>query len=697
MKKHLLLLSLFVGAFTLSNAQSADQVRYCGHTQMQDKFFQHHPDCRHAAESANQQLEDETRVYGEERGGGQTVYIIPMVFHVIHNGGVENISDQQIYDAVAILNRDFRKLNADTTLIVDAFEGIASDIGIEFRLASLDPDGNCHPGINRIQSELTTEGGDQMKALSYWPRDSYMNIWVCADAGSGTGCYTFLPGNVSGNWGAATDGIVLRHDYTGSIGTGSISRSRTLTHETGHWLNLMHTWGPTNSPGDPNNCDFDDNVDDTPNTEGWTLCDLDGATCGSAIDNVQNYMEYSYCSRMFTEGQRTRMRTALLSSVADRNQLITEANLIETGVIDPALCIAQFNVEYAVGCVGQMFRFHDASYHGVIEWTWDFGDGTVITGTDPIALQDPIHIYETAGNFTVSMTVSNGSTVLTETWPNLITVFGYGQSTPPLEEGFENTWPNNNWALFNYNQDLTWEVTPSASYTGDKCLKLRNFSNTTSENMDELLSATYDMSAMDTIFLSYRWAYANKLTETEDRLRISVTGDCGDSWSVRRTMTGATNLPTGAATNTQFTPTLTSQWGSETLILTNQNWMTDAFRVKFEFTGRGGNNIFLDDINITSSDTTGNFVGINELNPTFVFGLYPNPAKESATLKYYANQREVTSIKMYNSLGELVEVIAQGELSVGEHIYTINRPAAGLYTVVFERNGNKATERLAFN
>ncbi len=116
MKKHLLLLSLFVGAFTLSNAQSADQVRYCGHTQMQDKFFQHRPDCRHSAEGANQQLEDETRIYGEERGGGQTVYIIPMVFHVIHNGGVENISDQQIYDAVAVLNRDFRKLNADTKL-----------------------------------------------------------------------------------------------------------------------------------------------------------------------------------------------------------------------------------------------------------------------------------------------------------------------------------------------------------------------------------------------------------------------------------------------------------------------------------------------------------------------------------------------------------------------------------------------------
>ncbi len=36
------------------------------------------------------------------------VYKIPIVFHVLHNNGVENISDEQIYDALAILNRDFR-------------------------------------------------------------------------------------------------------------------------------------------------------------------------------------------------------------------------------------------------------------------------------------------------------------------------------------------------------------------------------------------------------------------------------------------------------------------------------------------------------------------------------------------------------------------------------------------------------------
>jgi hypothetical protein len=41
------------------------------------------------------------------------VYIIPIVFHIINQGGTENISDAQVKDAVRILNEDYRKLNAN--------------------------------------------------------------------------------------------------------------------------------------------------------------------------------------------------------------------------------------------------------------------------------------------------------------------------------------------------------------------------------------------------------------------------------------------------------------------------------------------------------------------------------------------------------------------------------------------------------
>lgn len=681
-------------------SQSADDVRYCGQVGMTGKFLAHHPECRHEADVSESWLNDYTRHYTEdERGGDQTIYRIPVVFHIIHNNGPENISDQQVHDAMYILNRDFRMQNEDIEAVVPAFQGITADIGIEFVLASKDPNGQCHSGINRIQSPLTTEGGSDMKELSMWPRDMYMNVWVCADAGDGTAGYTYLPSTVNGNWGAQNDGIVLRHDYTGSIGTSSLFRSRTLTHEAGHWLNLSHTWGPTNSPGDEDNCGFDDMVDDTPNTVGYTSCNLNSASCGSELDNVQNYMEYSYCSRMFTQGQRLRMRAAITSPIAERNSLITQSNLVATGVINPQLCFCGFDTYNNSTCTGQAVQFFDRSYHGIVEWTWDFGDGTVFSGTDPEIYRNPVYTYTEPGVYNVSLTVSNGTSSLTSTVNAAMTVFELGGMEAPFEEGFEGAWPNSNWVINNRNGDFTYEITPSASYTGTKSLKLRNFSNNDQSNIDELLSSVYDMSAMDTIWLSYRWAYANRISggATEDRLRIQVSGDCGQTWNTRRTRIGTTTLPTANPTNAQFTPASTSQWGSETLLLDNQDWMTDGFRIRFEFTGEGGNNFYLEDINITASDTVTVLpVGVGEWDQDFVYAIYPNPSSSQSAIRYYSMQSERISVKLYNSVGQVVEVIADEIIPGGETIWTVERKPAGIYTVVFEKNGFRKAEKILF-
>ncbi len=681
------------------NAQTVDGVKYCGQVGRTAKFFEQHPHCVNESRIAQDQLEAEYAESMANRGGDMIIYTIPVVFHIIHNNGEENISDEQIFDALNILNRDFRKLNPDTASVVEAFEDIIADVGIEFRLASKDPFGNCHPGINRVQSELTTEGGSEMKALSVWPRDSYMNIWVCADAGEGAAGYTFLPATVNGGWGQLNDGIVLRHDYTGSIGTSSPFRSRTLTHEVGHWINLFHTWGPGNSPNEPENCDIDDLVEDTPNTIGFLSCNLSGASCGNEIDNVQNYMEYSYCSRMFTIGQALRMRAALTSPIAERNELITESNLIETGVINPELCSASFDIDMNSGCVGQEMQFFDVSYHGVTEWTWNFGDGTVITGSDPLIYKNPVHVYDTPGVYTVSLTVGNGTETLSATINNALTIFEEGLLESPLEEGFEATFPDNKWIIYNVNGGQTFEITPSAQFSGDKSLRLRNFSNQVAGSVDYFLSASYDMSAMDTVWLSYKWAYASKATEqTNDRLRIQVSGDCGTTWSTRRTRTGEATLATADPMNNQFTPTSTAQWNGETIIIADSIWMTDGFRIRFEFTGQGGNNFFIDDINLTSSDTVTQVIsGVSEVSPLFLYSVYPNPASENATLHYVSTQTESITVKLYNALGQMVGVIYDGQIGSGEYYWNIPRPAAGIYTVVFEKPGYRATEKVMFS
>ena len=174
------------------------------------------------------------------------VYIIPVVFHVIHQNGTENISDAQIQDEVRILNQDYRKLNPDITAVVSSFTSITADCEIEFRLAQKDPNGICTNGIDRIFSPLTNAADDNSK-LNPWPRNKYLNIWTVKTIGTaGVAGYAYLPGTA---FPTTADGVLILSDYIGSIGTGHASTSRALTHEIGHFLNLQHTWGNTNNPG----------------------------------------------------------------------------------------------------------------------------------------------------------------------------------------------------------------------------------------------------------------------------------------------------------------------------------------------------------------------------------------------------------------------------------------------------------------
>jgi len=664
---------------------------FCGQSAARERLFAKHPHAQAACENDTRELERFTQTMEAQRGGSNQLYIIPVVFHIIHENGIENISQEQIYDALNILNRDFRKLNADTADIVSAFEDIAADTYIEFRLATIDPDGNCHSGINRIVSPLTNDGtNSDMKALSYWPRNSYLNVWVCAEIGNGIAGFTNLPGDVNGNWGAFEDGIVMRSDYIGSIGTSSTIRSRTLTHEIGHWLNLYHTWGPTNSPGEASNCDFDDNVNDTPNTIGYTSCNVNGASCGSPQDNVQNYMEYSYCSRMFTQGQATRMRAALQSSTAQRNQLWTQANLEETGVLNPPLCFVSFTSSQFTVCAGDTISFFDNSYHNVVSWTWNFGDGETLTGGDPLVHKNPLHAYAEAGVYNVSLTVSNGAQSLSTTETAFVRVLSEAMLASPVEEGFEGEWPGN-WITNNINDDETWEVTPNAFYSGTKSLRLRNFS-VTEGNTDEFYSPTIDLTGAEEAYITYKWSYANRTSETDDRFRISASSDCGMTWSQRKLHKGLTNLPTANPTNTFFVPTSTDDWDFEEIQLINQDWFTDRFRVKFEFTSYGGNNLYIDDINIYGLFPT----GVREATPVFYYNVYPNPSDNSMTLDLFQQQSESVKVDLFNSQGQLIQVLHDGMLSKGKHLISIDDQAAGLYTVVLSKGVHTAVQRVVF-
>ncbi len=630
-----------------------------------------------------------------ERGA---VYIIPIVFHIVHVGGTENISDEQVYDQVAILNGDFRKQNADTAAIITAFQSIAGDAEIEFRLAQRDALGNCVSGITRTFS-ATTNVGDETVADAVaqnlngsssttnirYPRNKYLNVWVVKYAAGAAG-YT----NTPSAWTPADyDGIWIQSTYVGSIGTGSVSRSRALTHEVGHWFNLKHVWGNTNNAGV--SCG-DDSVSDTPVTEGWLTCNINGATCGNVVDNVQNFMEYAYCGKMFSYGQGTRMRAAATSSTAGRNNLWTTANITAAGVIGPStLCKADFSSDAVVICAGDSIAFNDDSYNGATAWNWTFTSGTPSSSIN----ESPVVKYTTPGTYSVSLTASNSSGSDIETKTNYVTVLDPAGAPIPYSESFESvsTFPNSDLFITDSDALYPWTLYTGAGSSGTKCLKLNNYAFYNSGAKDAIISKTFDLSTVSAAQLSFRFAYKQRAGANVEKLRVFISNNCGQTWSLRKQLQGST-LSMGAVSASAFTPS-PADWQSFDVTNITSGYLTQGFRFKIEFESDSGNNVYVDDINIMTNLGT-----VDLSNEGLELNVYPNPVSTYANVDFTIPNAGITEVIVSDVLGKNVLTVEKGYKNAGAYSTKFNAaqlPAAGVYFVTIRSGNFSRTKKFIVN
>jgi hypothetical protein len=214
------------------------------------------------------------------RGTGGT---IDVAFHVLHDGPVGDVTDQQIADQIQAMN--------------DRYAGS----GYRFRLTSVDRTDNkswftLYPGTGTEK---------QMKqALAVDPAH-HLNIYT-ADLNKNLLGWAYFPFSFPED--SYWHGVVVHY---GSLPGGFITRFNlglTAVHETGHYLGLFHTFqGGCVPPGDE--------VDDTPFEASPAFgCPVGRNTCPQAGDDpIHNYMDYTddACYTEFTSGQIERTREIL--------------------------------------------------------------------------------------------------------------------------------------------------------------------------------------------------------------------------------------------------------------------------------------------------------------------------------------------------------------------------------------------------
>jgi len=661
------------------------------------------------------------------------LYIIPVVVHVMHNYGTENVSEDQINSEIEFLNLSYNRLNKDTTNTRPIFRDIAGNARIEFRLARRDPHGNPTNGIVRFYSPLTDRGDDNLKKKSVWDTKRYFNMWIVGkiarDASAGiVAGYAQFPFFAGASVSAATDGILVAYPFFGQRGAVSPPDgvyAVTATHEAGHWMGLYH-------PFQGDSCELEnDGIQETPpryynaNVGNPNFCNAKKDSNSCSVDNpdlpdmYEDYMDYfvgSCSNNMFTSQQVAKMHYCLN---VYRRELITDSNRILTGVDDatfnapnPTTPIANFDMfpnaslKTVRACVGQSVAFRDNSYNSTITaWSWDFGqDATPATST----IQNPTGVtYSTSGYKTVKLTVTgpNGSNTITK--ENYVFVEGPENaktgSVHTADWDYQNDFITNGWYFENETDVNPWSRVTSVKYDGNASLML-NTQKTVNKFNYSLISPSYNLSGASKPYITFNYAYAPNLTtlkingsnttgDSQDGLIVYVSQDCGKTWLQRYKVSGnisspvqvnpMSTLPTASGTSgvpntVTFTPSSQSQWKSVTVDGTTNIPAQSNIRFKITFNAQGGNNFYLDNLMVGMS------TGLKDIKAEqLYFSSFPNPFEATSTIQFNNPERSSTDIRLFDMLGKEISVIHNGVLDQGIQKFTIDRNALGLNSGVY--------------
>lgn len=418
---------------------------------------------------------------------------------------------------------------------------------------------------------------------------------------------------------------------------------------------------------------FTDLTTGTPFEWEWTF---DGATPASSADQHPQGIRYEQ------EGVYSVTLTVTNPLGNDTHQKTDYITV--TAAAAPEIA---FEADQTSGCTGMVVHFTDQSENCPESWQWSFEPTSVtfVDGTDENS-QNPVVQFNEDADYTVTLMAANATGTNEASFADFIQTGGLAI---PYEANFDaGDFNETGWTRVNPDEGRGWELKQiDESHT----IWMNFFNYTSMGARDYLVSPVINLRDFENAYLKFDYAYAMRYMQ-KDSLIISLSADCGESWTrvYANGPDGNGSFETAETTTAFFEPASDDDWcgqgyGADCPLIDLTAWAGQSnLMIRLETCNNYGNNLYIKNLAIT------NFTALSQQHDNKLFKVYPNPAND-----YFVISLPSDVTKLHLTLSDLSgKLLMEKSISHSSNIIDIQEIPSGSYLITLTSDNHTEHKKI---
>jgi Secretion system C-terminal sorting domain len=426
----------------------------------------------------------------------------------------------------------------------------------------------------------------------------------------------------------------------------------------------------------------------------WRKDKLDFATCGITAPTMMIGLQFKngYGNNIFIDN----INVTKISTV-QRNAGVVSINqpsaTLCTNSVVPDVTIANFGTDPLTSV--KVNYTIDGGAPNTLNWTGSLAKCGTATVTLPTGTSTP-------GSHKLVVYTSEPNASTDQYLPNDTLSKNFSISpvlNTPIFEGFESTtFSPSGWNVQNPDGLTTWDRSSAAARKGTGAMWMNTVATANKMNtVDRFFSPVVANDAtVDSMFVEFDYAYRSgaqypgATVKPLDTLEVMVSTDCGvtfktvwKKWGEDLQTFDDPNYPNTAA----FTPTQAAEWKSSSRIYLTPFVGTSKYQVYFVVKGNKENNLWIDNINITSRSLPAKIKNQG-------YAVYPSPFTTSFRIHHWVAPTDLKAAQVFNSVGEVVWDKRYNGAANTEEFVDMSKLAKGVYVLKMTYATKTVVERI---